>query len=170
MIPARGENAAGRRPTMPTYTVQFGDTLSEIAQLFGTSVDAIAQANGIENPDLIFAGQTLCVPSTPDLPPNIQAYTVQPGYTFSEIAQLFGTSVDAIAQANGIENPDLIFAGQTLCVPVGPAVRIYRVRSGDTLSGIAQRFGTTVDALVEANGIENPDLIFPGQRLLIPQG
>ena len=97
-------------------------------------------------------------------------YTVQFGDTLSEIAQLFGTSVDAIAQANGIENPDLIFAGQTLCVPVGPDVRIYRVRSGDTLSGIAQRFGTTVDALVEANGIENPDLIFPGQRLLIPQG
>jgi len=97
-------------------------------------------------------------------------YTVQFGDTLSEIAQLFGTSVDAIAQANGIENPDLIFAGQTLCVPVGPDVRIYRVRRGDTLSGIAQRFGTTVEALVEANDIENPDLVFPGQRLLIPRG
>jgi spore germination protein len=155
---------------MPTYTVQFGDTLSEIAQLFGTSVDAIAQANGIENPDLIFAGQTLCVPDSPDVPPNVQAYTVQPGDTLGEIAQRFGTSVDAIAQANGIENPDLIFAGQTLCVPVGGGVRIYRVQPGDTLSEIAQRFGTTVDALVEANGIENPDLIFAGQRLRIPQG
>ncbi len=97
-------------------------------------------------------------------------YTVQFGDTLSEIAQLFGTSVDAIAQANGIENPDLIFADQTLCVPVGPSVFVYTVRSGDTLSEIAQRFGTTVEVLVEANGIENPDLIFPGQRLQIPRG
>ena len=46
--------------------------------------------------------------------------------------------------------------------------RVYIVRPGDTLSEIAQRFGTTVDAFVRANGIEDPDRIFPGQRLLVP--
>ncbi len=97
-------------------------------------------------------------------------YTVQSGDTLSEIAEIFGTSVDAIAQANQIQNPDLIFAGQTLCVPIGSDVRVYVVQSGDILSEIARRFGTTVDALVEANGIEDPDRIFPGQRLRIPGG
>ena len=154
---------------MPIYTVQSGDTLSSIAEIFGTSVEAIAQANSIQNPDLIFAGQTLCVPDSPDVPPNLQAYSVQSGDTLSSIAEIFGTSVEAIAQANGIPNPDLIFAGQTLCVPVGPNVQVYVVQEGDTLGEIAQRFGTTVDALVEANNIEDPDLIFPGQRLRIPR-
>ena len=96
-------------------------------------------------------------------------YTVQSGDTLSSIAEIFGTSVEAIAQANGIPNPDLIFAGQTLCVPVGSNVQVYVVQEGDTLGKIAQRFGTTVDALVEANNIEDPDLIFPGQRLRIPR-
>jgi LysM repeat protein len=49
-------------------------------------------------------------------------------------------------------------------------VFVYTVQPGDTLSEIAQRFGTSVDVLVEANSIENPDLIFPGQRLQIPRG
>ena len=96
-------------------------------------------------------------------------YTVQSGDTLSSIAEIFGTSVEAIAQANSIQNPDLIFAGQTLCVPDGPNVQVYVVQDGDTLGEIAQRFGTTVDALVEANNIEDPDLIFSGQRLRIPR-
>jgi LysM repeat protein len=94
---------------------------------------------------------------------------VQSGDTLTDIAEIFGTSVEAIARLNGIEDPDLIFAGQTLCVPVGPNVHVYVVQEGDTLGEIAQRFGTTVDALVEANNIEDPDLIFPGQRLRIPR-
>lgn len=49
--------------TDPHYIVKPGDTLSEIAQRFGTSVEAIAQASGINNPNLIFAGQKLLVPS-----------------------------------------------------------------------------------------------------------
>jgi nucleoid-associated protein YgaU len=45
--------------------------------------------------------------------------------------------------------------------------RTYTVQSGDTLSGIAKRFGTTVDSLVKKNGIKNPNLIYPGQVLKI---
>lgn len=169
MLPAWGPTRKGSQ-VMPIYTVQSGDTLNDIAETFGTSADAIAQANGIPNPDLIFAGQTLCVPNSPDLPPTLQAYSVQSGDTLTEIAGIFGTSAEAIASGNGIENPDLIFPGQTLCVPVGPDVRVYVVQEGDTLREISQRFGTTVQALVEANDIEDPDLIFPGQRLRIPRG
>lgn len=47
---------------------------------------------------------------------------------------------------------------------------VYEVQSGDTLSGIAQRFNTTVEALVEANGLDDPNALFPGDELTIPAG
>jgi putative chitinase len=91
-------------------------------------VGAIAQANGISNPDFIQVGQHLSIPGasgptapTPTPAPASQSYTVQPGDTLSGIAARYGTSVGAIAQANGISNPNLIQVGQHLTIPGGSA-------------------------------------------------
>ena len=76
----------------------------------------------------------------------------------------------ALARENGIANPNLIFPGQRICVSVrrdGGAEQRYTVRRGDTLWAIARRYHTTVAALVAANNIANPNLIYPGQQLLI---
>ena len=75
--------------------------------------------------------------------------------------------MSALAAANGIRNPSLIYPGQVLRIPGGTAERTYTVQPGDTLWGIAERYGTTVSALAAANGIRNPDLIYPGQVLRI---
>lgn len=93
-------------------------------------------------------------------------YTVQPGDTLWVIAVRYGVTVEAIVEANGIENPNLIYPGQRFVIPVGCA--LYTVRPGDTLWGIAQRYGTTVSALAQLNGISNPNLIYPGDILKIP--
>ena len=93
-------------------------------------------------------------------------YTVQPGDTLWAIAVRYGVTVKAIVEANGIENPNLIYPGQRFVIPVGYA--LYTVRPGDTLWGIAQRYGTTVSALAQLNGIPNPNLIYPGDVLKIP--
>jgi putative chitinase len=79
----------------------------------------------------------------------------------------------AIAQANGIWNVDYIRAGQLLLIPgyapaPAPWPGTYIVQRGDTLTAIAWRFGTTVWAIAQANGIWNPNFIYVGQRLLIP--
>jgi len=103
-------------------------------------------------------------------------HIVQPGETLSIIAARYGTTVQAIASANGIYNVNRIYAGQRLFIPVvtpppGGTLRgttFYIVGRGDTLAAIARRFGTTVSAISAANGIVNPNLIFPGQRLVIP--
>ena len=99
-------------------------------------------------------------------------YTVQPGDTLSGIARWYGVPVHALAQANHISNPNLIFAGQTLCIPSGGGgggggSGQHVVRYGQTLSGIAAYYGTTTSCLAQANGIWNPNLIFVGQVLRI---
>jgi len=99
-------------------------------------------------------------------------HVVQWGENLTRIARRYGTTVWAIAQANGIWNIDYIRAGQVLWIPAyGPTPgpwRIYIVQPGDTLSGIAWRFGTTMWAIAQVNGIWNPHLIYIGQRLYIP--
>ena len=115
-----------------TYIVQPGDTLTRIAQRFGTTVDTLVRNNNIPNPNLIHVGQQLEVPDngsgpapTPTPPPSgggdgstgTGVYIVQPGDTLSRIASRFGTTVLAIVQANNIANPNYIYVGQRLNVP-----------------------------------------------------
>lgn len=100
-----------------TYKVQSGDTLSGIALHFGTSVNELVKKNNIKNPNLIFAGQVLTIPSTIKLglSEGIE-YTVRPGDTLSQIAVNFGTTVNQLQALNRITNPDLIMAGQKIMV------------------------------------------------------
>ncbi|MBB1086357.1 LysM peptidoglycan-binding domain-containing protein [Limosilactobacillus fastidiosus] len=95
-------------------------------------------------------------------------YIVQSGDTLSGIAAKFGTTYQNLASLNGIANPNLIMPGQVLKV-TGQADNqtVYYVQAGDTLSGIANKFGTTVNALVSANGISNPNVIYVGQKIVV---
>jgi LysM repeat protein len=119
-----------------TYTIQRGDTLYSIATRFGVTVQAIAAANNIVNPNLIYAGQVLVIPDgssgggdapapappsppapAPNPPPSSGTYVVKPGDTLFRIAVLHGVTMAAIVQANGIANPNIIYAGQVLTIP-----------------------------------------------------
>ncbi|PZN12531.1 MAG: peptidoglycan-binding protein LysM [Bacillota bacterium] len=158
------------------YTVQPGDTMFLIAQRFGVSLQALINANPqIPNPNLIFPGQVICVPTGVGAPaPTCQVgflYTVQPGDTMFLIAQRFGVNLNSLIAFNPqVPNPSLIFPGQVLCVPTGcPNGQPYTVQPGDTMFLIAQRFGISLQALINANPqVANPNLIFPGQQLCIP--
>jgi LysM repeat protein len=188
VTPVPPPTVAPKPPPGPTctYVVQPGDTLSSIAYRFGTTTSAIAAANGIANPNRIYAGQKLIIPSAncapgpiPPAPPppggQCINYVVKPGDTLSGIAARYGTTAAAIAVRNGLKNPNFIYVGQHLVVCSGkggvvPPItgNIYVVRPGDTLIGIAMKTGTTVQALMVANGIVNPNKIYVGQRLRIP--
>lgn len=169
-------------PNQCVYVVKPGDTLYSIARRFGTTVSAIAQANNITNVNQIYVGQRLvipdCVPTTPPPTTNCFVYIVKPGDTLFSLARRFNTTVSDIALRNHIVNPNLIFVGQKLTIcpkgvapPPPPPVACvtYVVKPGDTLYSIALRFGTTVQAIALANNIVNPNLIFVGQTLCIPQ-
>src|SRR5512139_258384 len=110
------------------HTVKFGETLNSISRLYGVSVQALMAANNIYNPNLIYAGQTLCIPGgapvppvppVPPSPPCGTYYTVQWGDTLSSIAARYHTTTQAIMYANNIVNPNYIYAGMILYIPCG---------------------------------------------------
>lgn len=95
-------------------------------------------------------------------------YTVQSGDTLSGIANKFGTTYQKLAEINGISNPNKIYAGQVLKISGTTSNTItYTVKHGDTLSGIAKKYNTTVDNLVSKNGIKDKNKIYVGQVLKI---
>lgn len=155
------------------YTVKSGDTLWGIAEMYGTSVSAIVSENGIANPNLIYPGEVLRITLADNVPSSEMnnTYLVRRGDTLWGIAQMYRTSVARLAAMNNISDPNLIYPGEILQVSssgsTGDVGRTYVVRYGDTLSGIARRYGTTVSQLAAANGIENPNLIYAGEVLTV---
>ena len=101
------------------YPVQWGQTLYSISRATGVSAAAIAQANGLANPNYIRAGQSLWIPCPPAPPPPSCGYwyTVRWGDTLNSIAWRTGVSAWSIAQVNGIYNMNYIYAGQALWIP-----------------------------------------------------
>ena len=153
-------------PATGTYTVQPGDTLSGIAAKYGTTYQILSAINGIGDPNQIWPGQVLKVTGTAS---QESTYYVQAGDTLSAIATKFGTTVSNLVSINHISNPNVIYVGQKIYV--GEATQgqsnAYTVQAGDTLSGIAAKFGTTWQALAQKNGLANPNVIYVGQTLTI---
>ena len=159
------------------YRVKRGDTLSEIALEHNTTVNHLVLINDIQNPNLIFVGEILTISCNHNnsngtgntSEENIILYTIKRGDTLSEIALEYDTTVISLVELNNIQNPNLIYAGETLRIQTdsGTSQNYYTVKRGDTLSEIARKYNTTVNDLVEKNDIINPNLIYPGERLRI---
>ena len=104
-----------------------------------------------------------------------QVHVVRAGETLYSIATRYGTTPQAIAAANNLANANYIYAGQRLTIPSGGGAAAssggtHTVGRGETLSAIAARYGTTVAALVRANGLASANMIYVGQRLTIAGG
>lgn len=96
---------------------------------------------------------------------------VRAGDTLWEIAREYGTTVEAIARENRIADPNRIFAGERLRITLparGNGEEIYTVRRGDTPISIAGKFGVTLSALEDRNGLERGETIYAGDKLSIP--
>jgi len=244
-------------PGQFVYVVQPGDTLSNVARRFGTSVWMLADINDLDDPSLVRAGQRLLIPrsgASPSAPsssfeaesePSLETevgpylYIVQTGDTLDSIAGRFGVATAAIVEINRLQDADLIRSGQRLLIPgpepqlepvstpfpevepspemtspepepiplpwsefppeqlaeskpvpkrdavpkpssaptpetereTTPVLRpdqLYVVQPEDTLLTIARRFNVTLREIIEANDIQDSNLIYPGLRLFIP--
>jgi murein DD-endopeptidase MepM/ murein hydrolase activator NlpD len=175
-----------------TYTLQRGDSLYRVSLVFGVSVDDLLAANSLASPNAVYPGLVVRVPSTDTQPvPASSAatpatttentggrtYTVKMGDTLSQIAVSYSVTVDGLVAANGLLRADRIYVGEIINIPeAGATARAYpaqtavshRVKTGETLSGIALLYGVTVHSLAVANGIENPARIVVGTVLSVP--
>ncbi len=108
-------------------------------------------------------------------------YTVHWGDTLWRISRQYGVTLSAIVAANGIADQNRIWPGERLFIPTGRSstlppssnggcnFQVYLVSRGDTLWSLSRRFGVTLWAILQANHIWNPSLIYAGQRLTIPK-
>jgi len=157
------------------YTVVAGDSLYLIAQRNNITLDALLAANPqITDPARISVGQVICVPGTT---PSCEGtlYTIRAGDTLFSLAQRYNTTVDAIIRANPGIDPNNLRIGQVICIPSStpgpvpcPGGTLYTIRAGDTLFALAQRYNTTVDAILRANPGIDPNNLRVGQIICIP--
>lgn len=125
----------------------------------------------------IFLTESAPSPRPPQPAPEAQTkiilVTVRTGDTLWRIARRYHTTVSDLLKLNRLENPNLIYTGERLRVRVplraepGVTVEAYTVRRGDTLTSIARRFGTTVESIAAMNEIQNPNLIYVGEKLIV---
>lgn len=170
-----------------TYTVQSGDTLSGIANKFGTNYESLANLNNISNPNRIYVGQVLKLSANSNTASSAHqattnatpagSYSVKDGDSLSAIAARYGMSYETLARLNNISNPNRIYVGQVLKLSSGSTVSnvvnhstasaagSYTVKSGDSLSAIAARYGMSYETLARLNNISDPNRIYVGQTL-----
>ncbi|MBQ8807694.1 MAG: LysM peptidoglycan-binding domain-containing protein [Clostridia bacterium] len=161
------------------YIVREGDTLLTIANEFDTTVENILRLNPDIDPDNLTIGRRICVISATfqpvTCPLGTLPYNVNPGDTFLSIALRFGTSVEALLEANPDVDPYNLEVGQRICIaqrfqdpPECPTRNFYVIRRGDTLGAIAAIFGVTTREIMLINpGIDSKNLTV-GQIICIP--
>ncbi|MCL4427701.1 MAG: LysM peptidoglycan-binding domain-containing protein [Deltaproteobacteria bacterium] len=182
-VPSGGSSYRPYRPapSFGHYTVQFGDTLSLIAQKYGTSIAELRKLNHLYS-NVIRQGAVLTVPIS-NAGENKAAYqavayiTVSPGATLGQIADAHNTTVASIMSLNGLHNY-VIYPGERLKVPSGgssyrpyrpaPSFGHYTVQFGDTLSLIAQKYGTSIAELRKLNHLYS-NVIRQGAVLTVPE-
>lgn len=149
-----------------TYTIKSGDTLSGIAQMFNTTTQKLQDLNGISNPDKINEGHTIKVVGSGSK--DVSTYKVKSGDTLSHIATTFGTTVAALQRANNIVNSNLIYPGQIINITAQASKsQHHTVKKGDTVSGLAQQYGSSQKQIVKWNHLKNVNLIYTGQTLRV---
>ncbi len=167
----------GGQGSTTIHVVQRGETLFQIAMRYGTTVDAIAQANGIDDPRYITVGQRLLIPNvqSSDSAGTVTLHTLQPGETLETLARHYHTPPAELAAANHMTNPAQLYVGQEIAVPLsleqGGDVEpraLYHVQTGDNLARVAVHYGVGVAALAEANTLSPSAPLFVGQTLWIP--
>ena len=156
--------------------VKRGETLSEIADRYGTSVNRLMEMNGLRDANDLWAGSRIKVPGNVYSGGGSGNYTVKAGETLSEIADRYGTSVDRLVRLNGLRDANDLWAGSRIQVPgasarprvaVNKNAKTHQVQPGESLSTIADRYGVSMQRLIAINGISNPNQVMAGSTLVL---
>lgn len=160
------------------HTVQAGEILSQIAQTYDVTVEQILRANNIVDPNTIYAGQQLQIwtsdlgeatetdPSLIAEPEGVEvaAANTEP----NPVAVAVVEEEPAVVEAATVDDPEAV-AEDTSTTTEAESV-IHVVQAGEHLAQIAQRYGVRWTTIAEANGLVNPNTIYAGMELTIPNG
>lgn len=151
------------------HTVALGDTLASIGATYGVGALDIAQANDISDPDLIWVGQRLLIPSAsqPGSPTALPVPSQTP--VLAMTSAVTATLAPQPPQAPVTTTVSATPAPQPTSAPALVKPAVYVVQPGDNLGKIAARLGTTIAALVAVNDLPNSDILGIGQQLIIPR-
>ncbi len=148
------------------HKIKSGDTLTGIAKKHHTSIAKVRKANDIKKGDILKVGKILTIPTKN----NYGKYNVKKGDTLSAIAYKHQTSVSKIRKANGMKKGDILKLGKALNIP-GKQYRLQKtstkhtITTGDTLSAIAVKYGTSVSKLRKLNGMKKGQTLKLGRVL-----
>lgn len=157
------------------HTVQEGETLFSIAQLYGTTIEVLQQLNNISDPSLVYVRQELILPGS-DGEVVTAIHTVQVGDTLLDLALTYDSEVESLAEQNRLINPSFLVAGQPLTIvssgeagePQSPSGIAHVVRPGDSLLTIAAEYNLAPSEIVATNDLSYPTYLYRGQRLRLP--
>jgi LysM repeat protein len=180
-----------------TYTVRTGDTVSAIAARYGLATASVLAVNGLGWKSLIFPGQVLRLSGATSTAPVVSRptrYTIKSGDTISGIAERYGLSTQGLLALNKLSRTSIIYPGQVIqlagsSIAMTPVSNVesndppsppptnapppminnsYTIKTGDTVTSIAARFGVSIDAILNANGLSRSSIIYAGRTLKIP--
>jgi N-acetylmuramoyl-L-alanine amidase len=171
--PSRQALLPGATTTSPTtaqrHKVRRGENPTRIARRYKVRLVDLLSANRMTTRSRLAVGQVLLIPAGRS---HDRVHRVGRGETLSGLAQRYGVSLSKLARVNDLGTRSKLKRGRSLIVPdVGPAPQratSHRVRSGETLSGLAQRFGVSLSKLAKANRLSTRARLLKGQRLTIP--
>lgn len=174
-----------------TYQVRAGDGWYAVADRAGISVRSLLDANGASIDDSLFLGDRLCLPGGVDVTALCDpTATVHSGDGWSAIAERASVSLTSLLESNGADLGRILHPGETVCLPEGASAGAssssgasssaagrsrsagadYVVAQGDSWYWIAERAGTTVQALLDLNDASADDTLHPGEEITLPAG
>lgn len=181
IYPHKDHKKRDKKDFSSTYIVREGDTLTAIAIRFDTTVNELMELNNITNPNLIYSGEILKIPTVNNKKSEsvsskqyIKTYIAQSDDTLSGIAKKFNTTVDKLLKINHITNPNLIYPGEVIKIETSMIyeaedeyTKLYIVQKGDTLSSISKKFNKKIEYIEQINDLLNNDVIYVNQVLRV---
>ncbi len=172
VVPGAGAQSGG-----PVYVVQPGDTLTDIAQRFGTTVEALIETNAIADPALLVPGTPLVIPGLEGMEGVLETHNVAFGEGLHSLSLQYGVPEAALARLNRVTNPERIYLGQPLIVPraaEGPAALRAATTLlpvvGESLLEVSVRAGLSPWEVLILNQHSDRLWLLPGEPLALPGG
>lgn len=177
-VPAISASSAQNK-TKTSHSVKTGDTLIGIANQYGVSVSDLRAWNNLSPSDVLRAGTSLTLvgvkptkveAKTTKAPAKADSYVVKSGDTLGSIAQKYDLSLGELADYNNLTNTTRVQSGQKLWLVPNKTQKTanHKVQAGDTLTGVAARYGVDIEDLAAANNLSVKDGLIRGKSLIIP--